>query len=100
MSTKKLACLILGQNYDTKKHQAAFQTVWGITYIFTVNNYEEAKAKVLSLIDEGFGVVELCGAFGEEKAGEILQLAQGRIAVGHVVYAGDQSEMLRRFLED
>lgn len=100
MSTKKLACLIMGQNYDPKKHQAAFQTVWGTTYVFTVNNYEEAKAKVLSMIDEGFGAVELCGAFGEAKAAEIMELAQGRIAVGHVIYAGDQSELLRRLLED
>lgn len=100
MSEKKLACLIMGENYDTPKHQAAFTTVWGTTYVFTVNNFEGAKAKVLSMIDEGFGTVELCGAFGKEKADELIKLAAGRIAVGYVVYSDEQRAILRKLFED
>ena len=81
----------------TEQHQAHFETEKQITSIFTVNNYEQARQKLTELEQEGFGAVELCGAFGEEKAKELIALTHGKIAIGFVTHLPEQDELFARF---
>ena len=65
---KKFACLFMGSSYIPEVHKCQFETPDGMTYIYTVRDFQEACDLLLSLQKEGVGAVELCGAFGEENA--------------------------------
>ena len=94
---KKFAFILMGGHYNPSEHKAAFETEKQVTYIFTVQDYEEAKEKVKDLDGQGFGAVELCGAFGQEKAKELAQLTGNRIAIGYVVHDPEMDEAFLRF---
>ena len=94
---KKFAFVLMGGHYTPEQHQAHFETEKQITSIFTVNNYEQARQKLTELEQEGFGAVELCGAFGEEKAKELIALTHGKIAIGFVTHLLEQDELFARF---
>ncbi len=94
---KKFAFLLMGEHYDPKIHHAAFETARQTTYIYTVRNYDEAVKKVLELVAEGVGAIELCGAFGQEKAVEMAELTGNRIAIGYVTHHPDMDEAIAGF---
>ena len=93
---KKYAFIFMGQNYIPQKHTAEFDT--GIkTCIYTVRDAQEAHEKVLELKNNGFGAIELCGAFGRDFALELIALTKGEIAIGYCVNEPEQDELFRRF---
>lgn len=94
---KKFAFVLMGEHYTPEQHQARFETEKQITCIFTVKNYEQAQKKLAELEQEGFGAVELCGAFGEEKTKELIALTHGKIAIGFVTHLPEQDELFVRF---
>ncbi|WP_020072393.1 DUF6506 family protein [Faecalispora sporosphaeroides] len=94
---KKFAFVLMGEHYAPEQHQARFETEKQITGIFTVKSYEQACRKLTKLEQEGFGAVELCGAFGEEKAKELIALTHGKIAIGFVTHLPEQDELFARF---
>lgn len=94
---KKFAFLLMGSHYNPEVHQAHFETGNQITYIFTVRDFKEACEKLSSLEDEGFGAVELCGAFGEEKAQEMIELTNNKIAIGYVTHKPEQDHLFSNF---
>lgn len=96
---KKFAFLVMGAHYSPEQHQARFETEHQTTCIFSVQNFEQARAKIVELEQEGFGAVELCGAFGEEKAKELIELTHGKIAIGYVVHLPQQDELFARFFQ-
>lgn len=96
---KKFAYILMGKSYDMEKHRAEFSTGEITTYIYTVNTFEDAEKLVLKLEKDGFGVVELCGAFGKEKANRLIELTSNQLGVGHVVNNGEQSELFQKFFE-
>ena len=49
------------------------------------------------LADEGFGALEVCGAFGENLAREMYQAADRRLTVSYVVCPKDQEEASLQF---
>ncbi|HIS68173.1 MAG TPA: hypothetical protein IAA58_02220 [Candidatus Gallacutalibacter stercoravium] len=83
---KKFAFILMGEELDPSQHKAEFATQGQLTSIRTVRNFEQAKQLVLSLQKEGYGAIELCGAFGAEKAQELTQMTGGSIAIGYVVH--------------
>lgn len=97
---KKYAFILLGPNYDPNKHQAEFKLKNNITSIFTVRNYEEAKQKALFCADNGYGVIELCGAFGKEKANEIIDLTENKLGVGFVIHLSNQDSLFSNFFNN
>lgn len=94
---KKFAFILMGGHYDPAKHQAQFETEKQITYIYTVQNYGQAMEKVKELDGEGFGAIELCGAFGQEKAKELAEITGNRIAFGYVVHDPEMDDAIMRF---
>ena len=67
------------------------------SYIITVRSPEEAVKKARELADEGFGALEVCGAFGENLAREMYQAADRRLTVSYVVCPKDQEEASLQF---
>ncbi len=97
---KKFAYILMGPHYDPQKHTARFETAGSLTAIFTVRDFVEAEARVKSCAAEGFGVVELCGAFGERRARELAELAGGGMGVGYVCNLPEQSELIQAFFSE
>lgn len=93
---KKFASILMGGGYRTE-HQAVFEVEGCDTYIYTVQDFEAAKELVKRLYAEGFGAIELCGAFGEEKARELIALTEGKLAIGFSVHFPEQDDLFNRF---
>ena len=66
MAMKKWAMVIMNAGYDPEKDMARLDLEQVETHILTVRNPEEAVALAKRLGEEGFGAIEVCGAFGEE----------------------------------
>ncbi len=94
---KKFAFLLMGEQYDPMVHRAVFETEKQITLIQTVRSFEEAHEKILELQKEGFGAVELCGAFGKEKAQRLTELTRHTMAIGYVVHEPELDELFQNF---
>lgn len=63
---KRYAMILMNPLFLPEKHTALFQTGNIENHILTVRNEEEALRKTKELLDEGFGVLEVCGAFERE----------------------------------
>ena len=80
MAMKKWAMVIMNAGYDPEKDMARLDLEQVETHILTVRNPEEAVALAKRLGEEGFGAIEVCGAFGEELAKKMYEAtgADGR----------------------
>ena len=93
---RKFAYLMMGGSFIPEKHTAEFEAR-GKIFIYTVRNKHEAREKVLELKDNGFGVIELCGAFSRDFALELIELTQGEIGIGYSIHEPSQDEIFERF---
>ena len=100
---KKYAFLLMGSDYDPETDQAVFIKKAGSgggesgTYLYTVRDFEEACRLAVKLKEEGFGAIELCGAFGKEKAEQITQLTGNTVAVGYVIHEPELDPLFQAF---
>ena len=90
--SKKYAFLLMGKDFNPQRDHACFSAGGVDSYIITVRSPEEAVKKARELADEGFGALEVCGAFGENLAREMYQAADRRLTVSYVVCPKDQEE--------
>lgn len=97
---KKFAFLLMGGHYDPEKHQACFETENQISYIFTVRNFEEACQRVSLLQKDGVGAIELCGAFGPEKAQQLIEQTGNQIAIGYMTHNAEQDPLFASFFSE
>lgn len=97
MEKKIFAFILMGAQYAPAQHQAHFETEAKHTYIYTVRNYEEAKARVRQLKEQGCGAIELCGAFGPDQARELIDLTGGTVAIGYVTHFSQQDDLFDAF---
>lgn len=93
---KKFAFLLMGGDHDPMTDRCSFPGERMETIVRTARTYEEAKTVVLELKEEGVGAIELCGAFGKEKAKELTELTGGEIAIGYIVH---EPELDSKFAE-
>ena len=93
---KKYAMMVMG-NYDTAKDTAEFIHGDMLTRFVTVRDMEEAKETAKRLLDEGFGFLELCGAFGKENARMLAEETGGRMAIGYCVNDPDMDQTIAEF---
>ena len=90
---KKYAMMVLG-DYETKHDTAEFVHGEMLTRFVTVRDFEEARETAKKLLAEGFGCLEMCGAFGKENARMLAEETGGRIAIGYCVSDPDMEEKL------
>lgn len=83
---KQYAFLLMGDHYNPDVHQSRLETDRDIVILRTVRNFEEAKATAMALKEQGVGAIELCGAFGSEKAEELTTATNREVAIGYVVH--------------
>lgn len=84
MAMKKWAMVIMNAGYDPEKDMARLDLEQVETHILTVRNPEEAVALAKRLGEEGFGAIEVCGAFGEELAKKMYEATGCKVPVGYV----------------
>jgi len=95
---KKFAHILMRESFIPEKHTAEFDA--GIKFcIYTVRNPQEAREKVLELKREGFGVIELCGAFHRDFVLELIALTEGEIGIGYSVNEPEQEMLFARFFD-
>ncbi|MDO4541729.1 MAG: DUF6506 family protein [Bacillota bacterium] len=99
---KKYAFIIWGKpyNYDPTKDVHSFTTEHQTTTVVTVTGFEEAVDKARELVAEGYGALELCGAFGKEKAAELSAAIQGKASVGYVYYEPEEKQKVEEYFRD
>jgi hypothetical protein len=61
-----------------------------------VRNISEAAAVARRLSGEGVELIELCGGFGGEGLGLVVNAVEGKVPVGAVFYGVDASAGLQR----
>jgi hypothetical protein len=67
------------------------------TYLVPVPTPADAPAAATALIDEGIGLIELCGGFALVDAARVVEAVDGRVPVGHVTFAVDSGQGLATY---
>ena len=88
----KFAFLIMG-DFDPETDRAVIHG--GGAQIIGVASIEEARAVAENLYEDGVDCIELCGAFGEDGARQIIQATKNTIPVGYVTHLPEQEEVHR-----
>ena len=86
----KFAFLISG-DFDSAADRAEIHN--GEARIIGVSSIKEAAKIAKELYNDGIGCIELCGAFGEEGAREIIKATDNKIPVGYITHLPEQSEI-------
>ncbi len=94
------AYILMGSHFTPNAHRAVFETDRYTDCVFTVKDFEEAKAQALYCADNGFGVIELCGAFGPDRAKEIIALTGNRIGVSYASHFPEQDALFAEFFSE
>ena len=86
----KFAFLISG-DFNSAADRAEIHN--GEARIIGVSSIKEAAKIAKELYNDGIGCIELCGAFGEEGAREIIKATDNKIPVGYITHLPEQSEI-------
>ena len=89
---KKFAMMLMGSGSNAKKDYVVMQTESTETHIFTVNTPEQAVELAGQLAQQGFGAIEVCGAFGKELAERMFHATGERVSVGSVACPQEQKK--------
>lgn len=94
---KKFAMMLMDQQYCSRKDYAVLETQAVETHIITVNSPEQAIEMAKQLAADGFGAIEVCGAFGEELARRMYEVTGKTVSVGYIVCLEDEKELSDHF---
>ena len=87
----KFAFLISG-DFNSAADRAEIHN--GEARIIGVSSIKEASEIAKELYNSGgIGCIELCGAFGEEGAREIIKATGNKILIGYITHLPEQSEI-------
>lgn len=89
----KFAYMMMG-DFDPAVDHTEMQQ--GEICVFGVPSLEVACEKARELAEQGFGCIELCGAFGEQGAKTVIQATGGRIPVGYVTHFPQQDPLFEK----
>lgn len=64
--------------------------------IVGVKNIDMAKKVAIKLQKEGVDVIELCGAFKEDGAREIIKATNNEVAIGFVGHLKEQEDIFKK----
>lgn len=100
MSKKKCAMLIMNELFNPATDVARLDTSRVENHILTVQNPEQAVALARQLKEQGFGAIEVCGAFGEDLARQMYLATDCTIPVGYVTTPADQLDQALAFWKE
>lgn len=86
----KFAFIIMG-HFNPQKDRAAIHN--GAAQIIGVSNLDEARIAAKELYEKGVDCIELCGAFGEDGAKEIIDATGNKVPVGYVTHLPEQDNL-------
>ena len=86
----KFAFIIMG-NFDPAVGKA--EIGGGKRQIVGVNNMNRALDAACRLVKQGVDCIELCGAFGEDGAREIIAVTENKVPVGYVTHLPMQDRL-------
>lgn len=86
----KFAFIIMG-NFDPAVDKAEISG--GKRQIVGVNNMSRALDAACRLVKQGVDCIELCGAFGEDGAREIIAVTENKVPVGYVTHLPMQDRL-------
>lgn len=89
---RKFAFLIMGDFYPEKDIVSIHN---GGATMIGVPNIEEACKVAKTLQENGVECIELCGAFEESGAREIIAATNNKIAVGYTVHLPEQDALYK-----
>lgn len=95
---KKYAMILMNPHFES--HPIQLDIIGVEHHILTVRTEVEAIKLVTQLTDEGFGAIEVCGAFDEASAKKLYEATNERVPVGYVTYPEDQQELIMKFWEN
>jgi hypothetical protein len=84
----KAAFIFLAPEVDPDKDRKVVVTPQVELTVVAANNYKEAEAVAIKLVDEGIEAIELCGGFGNRGTARIAEAVAGKAAVGVVRFDG------------
>jgi len=84
----KAAFIFLAPEVDPDKDRQTVITPQVELTVVAANNYKEAEAVAIKLVDEGIEAIELCGGFGNKGTSRIAEAVAGKAAVGVVRFDG------------
>ena len=84
----KAAFIFLAPEVDPDKDRKVVVTPQVELTVVAANNYKEAEAVAIKLVDEGIAAIELCGGFGNRGTARIAEVVAGKAAVGVVRFDG------------
>ena len=84
----KAAFIFLAPEVDPDKDRKVVITPQVELTVVAANNYKEAEAVAIKLVDEGIAAIELCGGFGNRGTARIAEVVAGKAAVGVVRFDG------------
>lgn len=94
---KKYAMMLMNEAFTLESFQI---NVPGIEHhVFTVRSSQQAIDLVVRLAEEGFGAIEVCGAFGEDLAKSMHEATNRKVFIGYIKYPSQQEEALQKFWE-
>lgn len=88
----KFAFIIMG-DFNSEKDIAYING--GKAQIVGVSSIKEACAAAEKLYKQGVGCIELCGAFGESGAKEIINSVENKIPAGYITHLPEQDELYK-----
>ena len=88
----KFAFLIMG-DFNCNIDRAIIHD--GMAQIVGVANIEDACMVAKKLKKEGIDCIELCGAFGEAGAKEIIEATDNTLPIGYITHLPEQDYMYR-----
>lgn len=94
---RKFASMFMNPAYRPELHQTVFETAHQDTHIFTVRDFEEAVALAQRLVEEGFGALEVCGAFRPDQVRALIEATDNRLAIGYSTHFPEQDELFAAF---
>ena len=84
----KAAFIFLAPEVDPDKDRQTVITPQVELTVVAANNYKEAEAVAIKLVDEGIAAIELCGGFGNRGTARIAEAVAGKAALGVVRFDG------------
>lgn len=94
---KHFAYILMGPIYNPTENRCEFTAGNTRHSIYTVRDFSEAQSLVKTLVEQEVGAIEVCGAFGRDRALALIELTQGKVPISYVAGEPEQDDLRTAF---